>query len=67
MSNDSNGKVISIFNPENHSKASDEMEKVNSSDSFSEIMRKNAENRDRLKRERLKSNQKVIRSHRLKH
>lgn len=35
--------------------------------SFSDIMKRNAENKDRLKKERLKANQKVIRTHRLKH
>lgn len=35
--------------------------------SFSEIMKRNAQNKDRLKKERLKANQKVIRTHRLKH
>lgn len=35
--------------------------------SFSEIMKRNAENKDRMKKERLKANQKVIRTHRLKH
>lgn len=35
--------------------------------SFAEIMKRNAENKDRLKKERLKANQKVIRTHRLKH
>lgn len=35
--------------------------------SFSDIMKRNAENRDRLRKERLKANQKVIRTHRLKH
>lgn len=35
--------------------------------SFSDIMKRNAENKDRLRKERLKANQKVIRTHRLKH
>lgn len=34
--------------------------------SFAEIMRRNAENQERMRRERLKANQGVIRSHRLK-
>lgn len=43
------------------------LEAKESGPSFSEIMKRNAENKDRMKKERLKANQKVIRTHRLKH
>ncbi|MBQ48964.1 MAG: hypothetical protein CMP10_16380 [Zetaproteobacteria bacterium] len=59
------GKVVSIFD----SKAATRkvVEEENTEElSFVEIMRKNAENFDRMRKERTKSNKGVIRSYRLK-
>lgn len=71
MSDNAKGNVVSIFRSNKKDDCKKEEKPVEnkeeSVDTFSEIIRKNAENRDRLKKDRFKSNQKVIRSHRLKH
>jgi molecular chaperone GrpE (heat shock protein) len=42
-------------------------EEVDSTEAFKEVLRKNEENRQRMKKEREKANKGVIRSYRLKH
>ena len=66
----SNSNVVSLFDRAREIKNRKEEivveEDVESIDSFSEVMRRNAENKARMAKERSKANQGVIRSHRLK-
>lgn len=48
-------------------KAETKKEEVDSTEAFKEVLRKNEENRQRMKKEREKANKGVIRSYRLKH
>tara|TARA_B100000902_G_C27131199_1_gene823689 strand:+ start:721 stop:942 length:222 start_codon:yes stop_codon:yes gene_type:complete len=59
------GKVVSIFDSKAATRKVAEEENTEEL-SFVEIMRKNAENFDRMRKERTKSNKGVIRSYRLK-
>ena len=63
--NESN--VISIFDAKKQAKKKEESPSNETSlDDFLDIMKKNAENKARMQKERNKSNKGVIRSHRLK-
>ena len=55
-------KVIDIFRKDE--KNIEEEDKVN--DSFEEAMKRNEENRERMKKERLKDNKKVLKTYRIK-
>ncbi len=60
-------KVISLFGKKAEKKEDKTKEETKDEGlSFAEIMRRNAENADRLKKERAKANQGVIKSYRLK-
>ena len=63
--NESN--IISLFDAKKRAKNKEETSSEEKSvDDFLEIMKKNAENKARMQKERNKSNKGVIRSHRLK-
>lgn len=71
MRADSSDNVVSLFNRKPSDKvtkkdkeSSDEIEE--SSDLFSDIIKKNFETRERMRKERNKANKGVIRSYRLK-
>lgn len=70
--NERESKVVSI-NERNQSKKKNEAEasgtetEVATDFGWSDVMKRNAENRSRLKEEREKANKGVIRSYRLKH
>lgn len=55
-------KVVSIFKP---TKPKKKTEKNDGEFSFEEIIRKNAKNDEKLKKERNRANKGVVRSHRL--
>ena len=61
--------VVSLFDRQTQSPKSGEKNDspVNESYDFEAVMRRNAENKQRLSKERKKSNKGVIRSYRLKH
>ncbi len=69
--NERDSKVVSIFERNEEKKKANENsseEDVAAEDfTWSDVMKRNAENASRLKRERDKSNKGVIRSYRLKH
>jgi hypothetical protein len=56
-------KVINLFDREVEEKKEETEEETMS---FEEIMRKNAENKERMRKERAKANKGVVRSYRLK-
>ena len=68
----SNDKVVNLFaRRQTSTEKTDTTEAASTEDgadseSFSDSMRKNAENADRLRRERLKANQSVLKSYRIK-
>jgi hypothetical protein len=61
-------KVVSIFSARkaSESAANSVTQKSSNSESFEEIMRRNAENLERMRRERLQANKGVIKSYKLK-
>ena len=63
--NSNESKVISLFERAPKEPKS-ETEKDTDELSFEEIMKRNFENKERMKKDRLKSNKGVIRSYRLK-
>ena len=66
--NDSNDKVVSLFRAKDlgqSAKAS--AEETSSAESFSDVMKRNQENLERLRKERLKANQSVLKSYKIKH
>lgn len=66
----SDEKVISLKEKAEESKkeATDtESKEEQKSESFADVMRRNAENKKRMEQERAKANKGVIRSYRLKH
>jgi hypothetical protein len=64
----SDEKIVSLKDfKKNQEKQDDATEKQETQAGFDEIIRKNKENQERVKREREKSNKGVIRSYRLKH
>ncbi len=69
MQTDNNeDKVVSIFDRPRTTSEKSKTEKTENEDfDFETIMKKNAENKFRLNRDRAKSNRGVIRSYRLKH
>ena len=62
-----NEKVVNLFAKRQapSEKTEDKLE-ASDSEKFQDSMRKNAENADRLRRERLKANQSVLKSYRIK-
>jgi hypothetical protein len=60
-------KVVSIFSARQKSESAiDSKSSPKEELSFSDVMRKNAENLDRMRRERLQSNKGVLKSYRIK-
>jgi hypothetical protein len=66
---DDENKVVSLFDRQKATKESSETTEAPKQESFDfeEIMRRNTENKNRMQKERSKSNRGVIRSYRLKH
>lgn len=61
-------KVVSIFSKKNSKEGSDK--KVDSTENpqnFSDVMRQNQKNKERLEKERASANKSVLRSYRIKH
>ncbi len=58
--------VVSIFSRKNAEKKSDSKESATENLSFTEVMQRNNDNVERLRKEREKANRNVIRSYRLK-
>ena len=63
-------KVVNLFarkqEPQESQEAANEAAPAKDSPSFLDSMRKNAENAERLRKERLKANQGVLKSYRIK-
>lgn len=66
------GKVVSLFDAKKASDSASQVstnaqdQKPTSELSFEEVMRRNAENHERLQKERLKANSSVLKSYRIK-
>ena len=61
--------VVSLFNKAKATEAEVALEAqaaADSEESFEDVMRRNAETKEKLRKERLKSNQAVLRSYRIK-
>lgn len=61
-------KVVSLFQNRNAAQASVETKapQIEEEESFDDVMRRNAEVKERLRKERLKANQAVLRSYKIK-
>lgn len=63
--NQSSENVINLFGKKPAPKNLDSQENADENYTFAEIMRRNAENKERERKERVKANKGVIRSYRL--
>ncbi len=58
--------VVSLFTARQQAKAADKTEAPAQTESFEDVMTRNAKNKERVEKERLSANKSVLRSYRIK-